>query len=103
MDDTMTEFDKILAFREELATRGVHKIGIYSNKKAAEMMEKRDYIYNFLKQWADADIDVFDKDEELNRTKLKEWTFDASTAAREIYDWHFMMAKNQMRWKEGKP
>jgi hypothetical protein len=67
------------------------------------MEHNKQDIIDFLRKWAGGSEDVLDEDEELHRRKLKNLTFDMSMKAKAIYDWHFQMARQQMKWKKGMP
>jgi hypothetical protein len=67
------------------------------------MYQHKNEIVEFLGKWASAELEVFDEDGELHRTKLRTWTKELSGKANQVTNWHFMMAFKQFDWKEGHP
>lgn len=83
----MVEFRKAL-----LTEHGVKEIGIYSEDKLEEMIDRKNAIVDFLDAWIEADDSVYDQDGEKHRRVLRTTTKDLSREANKVYNWYFNMA-----------
>jgi hypothetical protein len=103
-DDTQDEWDALVSFRNTLVNEhGIPAEGIYADDYMNKMEELKNRIIAFMNKYAKADGEIYDTNGELHRLKLKDTLFDRATDAREIYQWHYLMAKKQLKWKEGRP